>query len=60
MLLQDFPTIWDVLEHEEKQEMLRLLVEHLKVSKERAELKLLFLDPREINLNFMRPQKEAA
>jgi hypothetical protein len=48
-----------VLEHEEKQEMLRLLVEYLKVSKERAELKLLFLDPVEINLDFSRRQKEA-
>jgi site-specific DNA recombinase len=58
-VLQDFPKVWDVLEHEEKQEMLRLLVEHLKVSKERAELKLLFLDPVEINLSFTPPQKEA-
>lgn len=28
-VLQDFPVVWDALEHEERQEMLRLLIEHL-------------------------------
>jgi len=44
-VLQEFPTLWDSLEHEEKQEVLRLLIESLKVYKTHAEMKLLFLDP---------------
>jgi len=44
-VLKDFPTVWDSLEHEEQQEVLRLLIETLKVYKTHAEMKLLFLDP---------------
>jgi site-specific DNA recombinase len=44
-VLADFPTLWETLEHEERQEVLRLLVEELKVFKTHAEMKLLFLDP---------------
>ena len=43
--LSDFPKLWGSLEHEERREVLRLLIESLKVHKAYAELKLLFLDP---------------
>ena len=43
--LQDFPKVWDALEHEEQRELLRLLIESLHIFKDRAELKLLFMEP---------------
>jgi len=48
--LQDFPQVWDALEHEERREVLRLLVESLHIFKDRAELKLLFMEPMNIPL----------
>jgi site-specific DNA recombinase len=44
-MLSDFPALWAALEHEERRETLRLLVEELKVYRSHAELKLLFLEP---------------
>ncbi len=49
-VLEDFPQVWDELEYEERREVLRSLVEDLKVWKTHAELKLLFLDPVEVSL----------
>ena len=43
--MADFPALWESLEQEERREVLRLLVEELKVYKTHAEMKLLFLDP---------------
>jgi site-specific DNA recombinase len=47
-VLQEFPTVWEALEHEERREMLRLLIEELRVYKTHIELKLLFLDSVEV------------
>lgn len=44
-MLTDFPTVWEALELEERREVLRLLIEHLKVYSTHAELKILFLTP---------------
>jgi site-specific DNA recombinase len=55
--LLDFPKVWDALEPEERREVLRSLVEELKVFKDRAELKLLFLDPIEVLLAGSRRMK---
>jgi site-specific DNA recombinase len=43
-LLKNFPKMWQELELEERREVLRLLIEELRVSKTQAQLKLLFLD----------------
>lgn len=59
-MLADFPVVWEALGHEERRESLRLLVEHLKVYKTHAELKLLFLDPVEIPLDFRHTREHAA
>jgi site-specific DNA recombinase len=53
-VLKDFPKMWDELELEERREVLRLLIEELKVNKTHAELKLLFLSPVTIPLNARR------
>jgi site-specific DNA recombinase len=52
--LENFPQVWDALEHEEQQEMLRLLIEDLRVFSSHAELKLLFMEPMTIPLTFRR------
>ncbi len=44
-VLDEFPVVWDSLEQEEQREVLRLLVEELKVHKTHVELKSLFLEP---------------
>ncbi|MEO6907025.1 MAG: recombinase family protein, partial [Abditibacteriaceae bacterium] len=49
-VLKDFPKMWQGLELEERREVLRLLIEELKVSATHAELKLLFLEPVIISL----------
>jgi hypothetical protein len=56
--LADFPTVWEALTLEERREMLRLLIEELKVFKPHAELKLVFLDPVRIALDFVRTKGE--
>jgi hypothetical protein len=43
--LENFPQVWDELEHEEQQEVLRLLTEYLKVHPDHDELKLVFMEP---------------
>ena len=48
-VLQEFPTVWEALEHEERREMLRLLIEELRVYRTHIELKLLFLDLVEVS-----------
>jgi site-specific DNA recombinase len=53
-ILRDFPRIWAALEHEERRETLRLLIEYMRVYQSHAELKLLFLDPIRIPLQFKR------
>jgi site-specific DNA recombinase len=50
--LKDFSAVWEALTLEERRETLRLLIEHLKVYKEHAELKLLFLDPISFSTDF--------
>jgi site-specific DNA recombinase len=49
-MLKNFPKMWDGLELEERREVLRLLIEELKVSPTHMELKLLFLEPVTISL----------
>jgi hypothetical protein len=49
-MLKDFPKMWDELELEERREVLRLLIEELKVSPTHMQLKLLFLEPVTISL----------
>jgi site-specific DNA recombinase len=51
-VLADFPIVWEALTLEERRETLRLLVEHLTVYKTHAELKILFLYPVVIPLDF--------
>jgi len=51
-VLADFPTLWEALTLEERRETLRLLIEQLAVYKTHAELKLLFVDPIPIPLDF--------
>ena len=59
--LQDFDRVWDAMTIDEQREMIRSLVEYLKVWKERAELKLLFMPPIEISVKFKRgPAKKSA
>jgi site-specific DNA recombinase len=53
--LQDFDGVWDELSHEERREMLRNLIEDLKVSRDEVWLKLLFLPPMRVEL----PRKHA-
>jgi len=53
-VLKDFPKMWQELELEERREVLRLLIEELKVNKTYAELKLLFLEPVIISLDASR------
>lgn len=58
-MLKDFPAVWEALTLEERRETLRLLIESLKVYRTYAELKLLFLDPVQIPLDFRRGRKPA-
>lgn len=50
--LDSFPEVWETLTLEERREMLRLLVEYLKVYPTYAELKLVFLGPMQISTDF--------
>jgi site-specific DNA recombinase len=52
--LANFDQVWDAMTIDEQREMLRGLVEHLKVWKDRAELKLVFFPPMEIPVVFKR------
>jgi site-specific DNA recombinase len=52
--LKDFPQVWEALEHEERRDVLRLLVESLGIYKDRLELKLLFMEPVAIPLKVHR------
>src|SRR5262249_52277053 len=61
--LNAFPAVWEALTLEERREMLRLLIEHLKVYSTHAELKLLFLDPIVFSTDFRhgkRPRAKSA
>jgi site-specific DNA recombinase len=55
--LADFPTIWEALTLEERREMLRLLIEELKVSPKQAELKILFLEPVQLPIDFRQTKR---
>jgi hypothetical protein len=59
-MVKDFPAVWEALTLEERRETLRLLVESLKVYRTHAELKLLFLDPVQIPLDFRRGRNAQA
>src|SRR5205807_8447346 len=50
--LDSFPEVWETLTLEERREMLRLLIEYLKVYPTYAELKLVFLEPMQISTDF--------
>jgi len=52
--LQDFHRVWAHLTLEEGRELLRSLVEDLRVWRDRAELKLLFFPPTELSVVFQR------
>jgi len=60
--LKDFPVLWTNLEAEEQREVLRLLVEYLRVYRTHVELKLLFHEPVNIAVGFNRgrPKKGTA
>jgi len=53
-MLRDFDTVWGHMTVEERREMLRSLIEDLRVWKDRAELRLLFLPAVEVALAFKR------
>jgi len=58
--LKDFDRVWEHLTIDEQREMLRALVEHLKVWKDKAELKLVLMPPVEIPLVFRRGPTQSA
>jgi site-specific DNA recombinase len=55
--LDSFPDVWETLTLEERREMLRLLIESLKVYKTHAELKLVFLEPMQFSTDFSRGKR---
>ncbi|MHB9038929.1 MAG: recombinase family protein, partial [Armatimonadota bacterium] len=48
--LQEFPQVWDILEIEEKRELVRLLVEKLEVHKDHLLVKIAFLEEQRLPL----------
>ncbi len=59
-MLRDFDTVWEHMAVEERREVLRSLIEDLRVWKDRAELKLLFLPPIELPIAFARGRSPGA
>ena len=49
-VLVDFPQVWQASTQDERREMLRLMVEDLRVHPQHAELKLVLLDPVRLEL----------